>query len=509
MLKVIFSSVVIVCFVLVACKTRETVIDEETLFLTHCGGCHALPDPASLPKAAWEEGVLPEMAARLGVRFGGYDPFANLSMEDAHYVHESGVYPQSPSIDSSAWWRLHDYILRRAPDKFPVDATIRQQRDTLTLFRAQGLPSFAGKRTSTTALSFSTTDKTFIVGNTRGEVHRWPFKEGADSVGLTSPVVAYCKTETGQYITEVGILNPSEVAEGRLHLRSHERTGIIDEIIADRLHRPVHTTIVDLNADGTEEAVVSEFGNYTGELSLHRRIPRGWEKQTIIPLPGVVRTMIIDFDGDEKLDLISLLAQGREGIYVSYQMNDLNFRTEQILSSPAVYGSSWFDYVDMDEDGDKDFVVASGDNADYSNVLKPYHGFRIYNNDGANNFQEIYHYPAYGATRFEIADFDQDGSKDIALMAYFPDFSDSNPVGFILLLQRDGNDTYNFDDQVTPATANGRWLVMAQGDHDEDGDTDLMLGAFFLPPPQDSLGHAQRWAKEGTDLLLLENTLRD
>lgn len=45
---------------------------------------------------------------------------------------------------------------------------------------------------------------------------------------------------------------------------------------------------------------------------------------------------------------------------------------------------------DFNGDGKLDIVYVNGDNFDYSRVLKPYHGIRILENDGKNNFHERY-----------------------------------------------------------------------------------------------------------------------
>ena len=51
-----------------------------------------------------------------------------------------------------------------------------------------------------------------------------------------------------------------------------------------------------------------------------------------------------------------------------------------------MYGSSYLELADMNNDGHLDILYTNGDNADYSYVLKKYHGLRIFINDGKNQF---------------------------------------------------------------------------------------------------------------------------
>src|SRR5690606_20503160 len=121
-------------------------------------------------------------------------------------------------------------------------------------------------------------------------------------------------------------------------------------------------------------------------------------------------------------DLVVLHAQGDEGVTVLYQEDRLKFRAERVIRLSPVYGSSWFEMFDYDGDGDKDIALANGDNADLSFVNKPYHGLRVFINEGEHGFQQRYFYPLPGATRVAANDFDGDGDVDFAVSCFFPDY---------------------------------------------------------------------------------------
>ena len=58
----------------------------ETLAKQYCASCHLFPEPQLLDKKTWQDGVLPNMAMRLGIRMPGQDPFAGMDTAEIHLV---------------------------------------------------------------------------------------------------------------------------------------------------------------------------------------------------------------------------------------------------------------------------------------------------------------------------------------------------------------------------------------------------------------------------------------
>jgi hypothetical protein len=97
----------------------------------------------------------------------------------------------------------------------------------------------------------------------------------------------------------------------------------------------------------------------------------------------------------------------------------------------AIPGSIALDVHDFNGDGYMDILYVNGDNFDHSQILKPYHGIRIFENDGENRFERKYFYPVYGAAKAQAHDFDLDGDLDLIVAANFADLKNNPERGIM------------------------------------------------------------------------------
>ncbi|WP_119843775.1 VCBS repeat-containing protein [Reichenbachiella sp. MSK19-1] len=471
-------------------------------YVTYCGSCHALPSIDDLPKHIWRDNVLPEMGAKMGMRDSTYSPYQGLSFRQMEAVMKTGHYPSQPMLSVEEWSELKEYIISLAPVSLP--ATSDEIEATLGQFVPEPIALDDSGGAFTAFLAFDEQQGKIMTANLSGQLvtYDYPSRTTVKTSSFGNAVTAYQVDSARQYATLIGILNPSELKSGQVY-------SIVDgqhKVIADGLHRPVHTLIRDLDQDGQDEIIISEFGHLTGELSMLTKGDTGYQKETLYAMPGVVRVVAEDMNGDGLEDLVFMASQGREGVFILYQEERLSFRREQVIGFSPVYGSSWFEMVDYDGDGDQDIITVNGDNADYSVVLKPYHGVRVFLNDGHNQFSEAYFRPIHGATRVTVRDFDQDGDMDMAVVATFPDYA-TTPLQSFVYLENQNSDQFVFEAQTFTQADTGRWLVMDAGDVDQDGDEDLILGSFtysFVYVP-DSL--SETWNANRVDLMVLENQL--
>ncbi len=489
--------IAIVVSVIFGCAKNEE--PASVIFEARCGSCHLAPNPRDLPKAIWQDKVLPEMAARMGMVRNGYNPLKGLSRAEKAAIAQSNVYPKQPQFSMENWLAIENYILALAPDS--LASAEQSPLAKLALFQAEAVKLDENPGSFITFLGFQEAERQFIIGNVSGEMMAWqPGIAAQQLVKQRSPVVSFEERNGRTYLTEIGEMPPTEQVNGKLTVLENGRPLMVDR----NLHRPVHSLVEDLDGDDKAEVVVNEYGNHTGQLTLLQTGGGKLERRTLLAQPGAIRTLAHDMNGDSKLDLVVLFAQGDEGITVFYQKENLQFEAERVLRFSPVYGSSWLELVDYEGDGDMDIVTVQGDNADYSFVNKPYHGLRIFLNDGRNHFTESYFKPIYGATRVVAEDFDQDGDLDFAVAAYFPDFAKQPEASFVFLENRNAAQ-FDFAAQSFPDATAGRWLVMEAGDCDGDGDTDLLLGSFVHSPAPTPGKLLQTWRSNDVDLMLLRN----
>jgi len=265
----------------------------------------------------------------------------------------------------------------------------------------------------------------------------------------------------------------------------------------------VHFEKKDLNGDGLDDYIICAFGNYTGALLIYENQGEGKFKRIILNgQPGTRNVIIRDFTNDGKPDILALISQADEKVMLFTNEGDFKFKPSTLVRFPSVYGSSYFEVADFNKDGHFDFVYTNGDNADFSIILKPYHGVRIFMNDGNNQFKETWFYPMHGASEVKARDFDGDGDIDIAAISFFPDFN--HELNSFLYFENNAN---GFDAQTTPLAQSGRWLRMDAADIDQDGDQDLLLGALNFKPLVPSTLFTS-WKQSGSSILILRNKLK-
>ena len=465
-----------------------------------CASCHITPRIDVLTKEFWDKKLLPEVAAKMGILEPGYSPLDGLDFNEQQAVIASGVYGKTQLITPEEWAELRAYIVEMAPDTLNFPPRAAHNFSPIEGFDIHEVQLDAYPGTSISYLAHK--EDGLYYADLTGGFFKYDYvkNEAKTYKRFDKPVVWYEQLEGEKEIfTEIGQLNPTEQISGKLW--EFDNSGN-QRAINDSLHRPVHSLSYDFDKDGMLEHVVAEFGHLTGSISL---LESDGTKKILWPKPGAIQTELYDVNQDGRMDLVSLVAQGDETILALIQQENGNFVPEYLLRFPPIYGTSWFELLDYDGDGDLDLLTVHGDNADRTYTQKPYHGLRIALNDGSGKFKEEFFYQLNGATRVSAADFDEDNDIDIALVSTFPDYENLPEMAFIYL---ENQGDFQFEERIIEQVDFGRWFLMDKGDIDGDGDLDLMVSSFsyvFSPVPQQV---QNVWKEKDVDLLILENTLR-
>ncbi|KAA0994035.1 VCBS repeat-containing protein [Dyadobacter sp. UC 10] len=482
----------------------DSVAEGKLLAKDYCQRCHLFPEPALLDKNTWVTSVLPNMGERLGLRFAGQNPLADLIPEEEKIIRQLNIYPETPLISEAEWKKIVAYYQHEAPVQPLPQVAQKPVSDSLSMFSGQyvSLENIAVPKT--TLLKFDATTSQLYVGDDQNALITLDIAmQPKENFWIDSaPTDIDFPENAAPRLLTIGVFKPSDQRTGRLMSVSKAAIPTQEIVNIQQLPRPVHFTSGDLNMDGKADALISGFGNHSGKLFWLDDFKS--EKEHILKeLPGARKTEIFDFNKDKKPDIIALMAQAREEISIFYNFGNGKFREKVLLQFPPSYGMAYFELVDFNKDGFQDILATNGDNWDLSPVAKNYHGVRLYLNDGKDNFKLAWFYPLHGASKAVARDFDRDGDLDIAAISFYSDLE--NPAHGFIYLSNEGKLTFNA--YSTPPAAAGKWLTMEVGDLDQDGDFDIILGSYFH-----TIGEITSLMARGTtsfpQLLVLKNLKR-
>ena len=481
----------------------------EKLAQTYCASCHLFPEPSLLDKTTWKNNIMPIMAQQMGLQIVNGEVYPDIQKG------ADGKFESVASVTPEDWAKITAFYEENAPEKLPSQG--RGQISVITdLFSVKPISIPQSSFPSLTYIKIdSTNQKIYAASDSMLSI----FDKKAATILAQKVKETIVDIDFGNklqkagnrvgYFTNIGILNPNDLAKGSLHSfnfdgkTNFKNTGRILE----NLTRPVQSIAVDLDKDGLIDQLICGYGNKNGSLIWNKNLGSNkFQEQIIRPFPGAIKAYIEDVNKDGLPDIWVLFAQAQEGIFLFTNKGNgkggvSQFDSKEILRFPPIYGSSFFELVDLNKDGHKDILYTSGDNADYTtHVLKPYHGVYGYLNDGKNNYKQAFFYPINGCFKALARDFDKDGDIDIAAIAYFPDFKNQPKEGFVYL---ENKGKFTFSAMSIKEVNTGNWLVMDVADLDADGDEDIVLGNF----DRKKRGRINE-SKKDTAILVLSNNLR-
>jgi hypothetical protein len=444
------------------------------------------------------------MALRLGVN---PQPSFNEALRNPYMT----VLPKA--VSARDWEQIVQYYRERSPETLPDQSLPAEPQVDPDFFKTGPFAPRIPSSGIITLLKVDQVHERVFVGEGRTNRLRMFDWHGHLLATLTlgSPPTALIVEKTHVLVLESGILDPNDEPKGSLvqyDFVGHDSLQF-RRVLIDSLFRPVFVQQFDFAGHGRNDFLICEFGNNRGRLALYRDIGSTYQRQVLDQSPGAIRFEIRDLTGDGHPDIVALFAQGDERIELFENDGQGGFSgPPRILARfPPVYGSMYFSMHDFKGDGKLDILYVNGDNFDYSRVLKPYHGVRILENDGKNNFHERYFFPVYGAGEAVVADFAKDGALDILVTSNFADYQ-RHPERGIVYLENIG--LYKFKPYAFTIASRNQWTVLDTGDLHKDGRLDVIIGAMNLG----NLAKAQRRftgqpPDTGQDaILLFENRMR-
>ena len=472
----------------------------KILAATWCASCHVLPDPSILPKKIWKENVLPFM----GLRLGFYSVSAArllLSKEEM----DSTIFPKEKLFGVDDWKDIQHYYITLAPDSMQPQPDHLNAQTNTSLFKATPV-SIQNDLAAVCFVKIDTLQnpRQVVFADAFGKMYRLNDQlQLLDSIKVPGPVVDMSWNGTKKLYTNIGSIDPEIKKLGKVGFFNAAADGkLMYQVLFDTLSRPTQTLPVDLNSDGKIDYLICEFGLYKGAVSwMENTGNNNYTKHVLIDAPGAIKAIVKDASKDGLPDIWVLMAQGDESIYLLLNKGNSVFESRQVLRFSPSYGSASFELDDFNKDGYPDILYTCGDNADVSQVLKPYHGVYIFMNDKRNYFTQKYFYPMNGCYKAMAADFDDDGDLDIAAIAFFADYLHHPENGFIFL-KNDGNNS--FKPFTIPEATTGRRLCMDVEDLDGDKKPDIVLGNMPVPVSDDK--NNSRWVQSPA-LLFLKNIM--
>lgn len=480
----------------VSCSPDEK--EGEALAKTYCGSCHLFPEPDLLPKNVWHYSTLPYMGILLGLE----KEIKNLPPELQAYAV---LRPETNLLSQKEYDKIKAYYLANAPQKLeiPEYADLPELKSVFAI-ESLNVQTEKSKIPNYTAVRIDADNQRIIAGDQSNRLIWVLDKNGVITQKIENQnALAYVDIQVNKpylltYIGYTTQANPDVNGSVEWLTVSEKTTSNRDKVLPD-LNRPIESLSRNMDNSPDVELITNEFGFKEGGLSVWKKDREGnYQKNVISSQTGATKTIIQDFDGDGRPDILSLCAQGDEKIILYLNKGNLKFEEKLLLRFPSIYGSSSFDIADVNNDGKFDIIYTAGDNADFTTVLKPYHGVYVFKNEGDFKFKQTHFFHQNGATKVIPADFDGDSDIDMVSIALFPDVDKRPKEGFIYF-ENTGN---NFTQKTLPINHLGRWSVIESGDIDGDGDIDLILGSH--PVSKFPAGFDQAW-KKGSGLVILRN----
>lgn len=294
-------------------------------------------------------------------------------------------------------------------------------------------------------------------------------------------------------VASLGVLFPNNAPIGSvIVLENDGRQSFTTRVLVEKVARVSDVRAGDLDGDGDLDLAVAQFGYDQGETRwMENRGNWRFESHVLQSLSGPINVEIADPDGDGDLDIISLVSQEWEEIYVFENSGRGQFTAKRIFgASNEDFGSSWISVADLDKDGDVDVVYSNGDAFDYAPPTgRGWNGLQWLENRGGLMFRYHRIGDFAGASSPQPVDMDGDGDMDVALVSAYNNWDRPEAIS-LAWFENDGAMSFT----LRPVTGTPTHLItLAVGDLDGNGKPDLVTGGMHMSYPFDRMSRVTVW----------------